>query len=37
MTTFILTTTMKLPPGLHRDDAVIASSGTAPVVYISIP
>ena len=27
----------EVAPGLHRDDAVIASSGTAPVVYISIP
>ena len=27
----------EVAPGLHRDDAVVASSGTAPVVYISIP
>ena len=27
----------EVAPGLHRDDAVLASSGTAPVVYISIP
>ncbi len=27
----------QVAPGLHRDDAVIASSGTAPVVYISLP
>jgi hypothetical protein len=24
-------------PGLHRDDSVLASSGTAPMVYISLP
>ena len=27
----------EVAPGLHRDDAVIASSGTAPVIYISLP
>jgi hypothetical protein len=27
----------EVAPGLHRDDAVIAASGTAPVVYVSIP
>jgi len=27
----------EVAPGLHRDDAVIASSGTAPVIYISMP
>jgi hypothetical protein len=27
----------EVAPGLHRDDAVIASSGTAPVVYVSLP
>jgi hypothetical protein len=24
-------------PGLHRDDSVLASSGTAPVVFVSLP
>jgi type II secretory pathway pseudopilin PulG len=27
----------EVAPGLHRDDSVIASSGTVPVVYISLP
>jgi hypothetical protein len=27
----------EVAPGLHRDDAVVASSGTPPLVYISIP
>jgi hypothetical protein len=27
----------EVAPGLHRDDAVVASSGTSPVVFISIP
>jgi hypothetical protein len=27
----------EVAPGLHRDDAVLASSGTAPVVYVSMP
>ncbi len=27
----------RVAPGLHRDDAVLAASGKAPVVYISLP
>jgi hypothetical protein len=27
----------EVAPGLHRDDSVIASSGTAPVLYVSLP
>ena len=27
----------EVAPGLNRDDAVIASSGTAPFVFVSIP
>ena len=27
----------EVAPGLHQDDAVIAPSGTAPVIYIGLP